>query len=362
MPSGKGERIAGIIRRACWIGISAHSAFVPLFAILGFSWLAAFNVLSTSMWVAAALLNRRGRSTLGMWIIMLEVMAHAGITIAFLGWECGFQYYLIPLIPFVMFNDRLATEITVVASGAVIGYFIVLMELAPVVTLDPEILQFMHYVNWVIPMMTMGMVSYYFRRASMDVESQMETAANTDALTGLPNRRRISERLREEELRFTRTQEPFSIALADIDNFKDINDTYGHDVGDRVLADVANVLRAGTRGSDNVGRWGGEEFVLLFPGTNLEAAGGAVERLRSTAVDALRVIPGCDSPVTLTFGVAVFDPSSSLGECLKVADAAMYRGKESGRDQVVLAKRPRASKRLAAASAAGRESRAASAD
>ena len=119
-------RIAAVIRNVAWVGIAAHAGCVPMFALLGHPRLAAFNVLSVAMWIAAALANRRGRSTLGMWLLTLEVVAHAVLAVLTLGWSSGFQYYLIPLIPFVMFNDRLARRTVAVISAGVFAALIAL--------------------------------------------------------------------------------------------------------------------------------------------------------------------------------------------------------------------------------------------
>src|SRR3954466_11719669 len=99
-------RIAVLIRSSAWLGILAHTVFVPLFLLTGYSLLAAFNLLSVPTWVGAWWLNRRRLSTLAMWLLTAEVAAHAALAVSLLGWDSGFQYYLIPLIPFVMFNDR----------------------------------------------------------------------------------------------------------------------------------------------------------------------------------------------------------------------------------------------------------------
>src|SRR5690349_9447102 len=103
-------RIAVIIGSTAWLGVVAHAGFIPLFAFSGQPGLAAFNVASVATWIVAWLVNRRGVSTVAMWMLTVEVAAHAVLAVMSLGWGSGFQYYLVPLIPFMMFNDRAKTR------------------------------------------------------------------------------------------------------------------------------------------------------------------------------------------------------------------------------------------------------------
>lgn len=159
--------------------------------------------------------------------------------------------------------------------------------------------------------------------------------AVTDPLTGLFNRRHMNQRLREEEARAARTQVPFSVISVDIDHFKRINDTAGHDAGDHVLRDLAQLLRDMVRTQDIVARWGGEEFLVVLPQTPLEGAFEVAERLRRAAEATLaRGLEGIDT-ITLTAGAAEY--ASSVPDCLKLADVALYQGKAAGRNRVVAA-------------------------
>ena len=158
-----------------------------------------------------------------------------------------------------------------------------------------------------------------------------ERQANTDALTGVRNRRSLSDELTE----LVRSGRPFAMAFADLDHFKDLNDTFGHEAGDRALRLFARVLGDTVRDRDHIGRWGGEEFVVLFPGADRSVAAAACERIR----DALRlaVQSGAVPPFTASFGVAGHDQAASAEELLELADRAMFTAKTGGRDRVVLA-------------------------
>jgi diguanylate cyclase (GGDEF)-like protein len=160
-------------------------------------------------------------------------------------------------------------------------------------------------------------------------------ASRRDALTGLPNRRGFLESWEEALQRNRRSGRPVSVVLGDLDHFKRINDTHGHACGDTVLRAVAQAIRSCLRAQDVVSRWGGEEFMLLLPDTDLAGAGHVAETTR-LAVRALRVEhPGPAFQVTISLGVCEHRPGRSMEETIAEADAALYRAKQEGRDRVV---------------------------
>jgi diguanylate cyclase (GGDEF)-like protein len=170
-----------------------------------------------------------------------------------------------------------------------------------------------------------------------EASARLAEASRTDALTGLPNRRGFLEVSAHALERVRRTGRPASLALGDIDHFKQINDTYGHAAGDEVLRRVGSTIRGALRGQDLIARWGGEEFILLFPDTGLTGAAQAAETVRA-AVDALVVEhEGARLAVTISLGVAEHAHGRALEASLAAADAALYRAKQEGRDRVVLA-------------------------
>lgn len=164
---------------------------------------------------------------------------------------------------------------------------------------------------------------------------ELESHASTDTLTGLANRREAYRAMNQLDRRSRQPTGCYTVLIGDLDHFKAINDTYGHAFGDRVLRDVAEVLRNNTRSGDIVARWGGEEFLVLLPNTDLRGGSTLAEKLRRKVEE----LSDCYSPpvkISISFGVAEGNPSrSTLGQLLAEADARMYRAKEGGRNQVV---------------------------
>jgi diguanylate cyclase (GGDEF)-like protein len=178
------------------------------------------------------------------------------------------------------------------------------------------------------------------RGHSEKLAADLELLATRDGLTGLFNRRHFDNLARAEWARFQRYGRPLSLLVMDADNFKSINDRFGHDVGDLVLKAIADTCSASKRETDVVARFGGEEFVLLLPETDEAAAVIVAERLRTQIQQHSRVHAGEKLQVTVSIGVAGATLSmSGFNALLKRADVAMYEAKRSGRNRVVRAPR-----------------------
>jgi len=159
--------------------------------------------------------------------------------------------------------------------------------------------------------------------------------AMTDSLTGLANRRRCEEALRSELAHVRRFGGSLAVVLADLDEFKRLNDTYGHAAGDAVLRDFGDLLCATIRASDVAGRWGGEEFVLLLRETDLDGAWELAERLRNALAGRTIFAPNGERlAVTASFGVATYDVSDTEADVVAAADEALYAAKRGGRNRV----------------------------
>jgi diguanylate cyclase (GGDEF)-like protein/PAS domain S-box-containing protein len=163
-------------------------------------------------------------------------------------------------------------------------------------------------------------------------EDEVVQLAHFDVLTGLPNRRNFDVTLRQEIARSARYRGPLSVAMGDIDLFKIINDTSGHQVGDVVLKSLAELLRKSLRRSDYIARWGGEEFTVLLPETRLDVAETLLNRVRTSIAN--QVIAEIGRAVTLSFGVTEYIKPDSPDDLLKRVDEALYLSKQTGRNKV----------------------------
>ena len=172
-------------------------------------------------------------------------------------------------------------------------------------------------------------------RKLAELNQQLDELARTDILTGLPNRRDMIDKLRLFTARTDRSGAPITILMGDLDNFKAINDTYGHDTGDCVLQEVARVLKKQTRAQDLLARWGGEEFLIALADTSRENARVAADKFR-LAVERHGIPEKCAAErVTITIGLSVYTPDRELEAVIMEADDRLYEGKKAGRNRVM---------------------------
>jgi len=169
------------------------------------------------------------------------------------------------------------------------------------------------------------------QRAQQAESSLLERLATTDSLTGLNNRRKMEEAILSEITRAGRSHKTFSVIILDVDGFKEINDTFGHQIGDRVLVDIGQILKYSLRQADVIGRWGGEEFILMCPVTELDGATNVAENLRARISKAHFDRVG---NLSASFGVTSYTQGDSIRHLVERADQAMYQAKREGRNRV----------------------------
>ena len=180
------------------------------------------------------------------------------------------------------------------------------------------------------------LISDGYQAQLMDLNGRLNLLAHTDGLTGLSNRQDAVEKLDAERSRAERHGGTFSVVIADVDDFKLVNDTRGHEAGDRLLAQLGRVFRSTMRREDTCARWGGEEFLFLLPETDSRAAEALVGKLLG-AVRRLKVShQGAALGCTLSAGTASFRPGSTVNDLLRLADAGLYEAKRLGKDRVVV--------------------------
>jgi diguanylate cyclase (GGDEF)-like protein len=171
------------------------------------------------------------------------------------------------------------------------------------------------------------------RRQMRQLNAELERIAHTDELTGLRNRRAIEKTLEHTLSAARRHEQSFAVLMIDVDHFKRINDTLGHHGGDQVLIGVAGALSDSLRTEDVIGRWGGEEFLVVLPFTGEQGAARSAERLRKAVARRRNETPGSGPDVTVTVGLAQWS-GESCDDLIARADAALYAGKAAGRNVV----------------------------
>lgn len=179
--------------------------------------------------------------------------------------------------------------------------------------------------------------AYVFARRTEQQRVQLETLASRDPLTGIANRRAMERELHIAAEAFRRHRIPVGLAVLDLDHFKRVNDEHGHEAGDHVLVEFAKLVHSRCRAGDRFFRYGGEEFVLLLPGTDAAALHRLTSELREAVAEGLRAQ---GMPVTVSIGAAVLHAGEDNAHWLVRADAAMYEAKHQGRNRAVIADGP----------------------
>lgn len=170
--------------------------------------------------------------------------------------------------------------------------------------------------------------------AGQNMSKDIKVLVDYDALTKLRNRRSANNKLKEIRIKAEETGIDYCVSIGDIDFFKKVNDTYGHEMGDLVLKEVAHTLNSGMLGRDVAARWGGEEFLLIFENKKVDEA----EKILSQILDNIRkiIIPDTDKNITMSFGLTQAKPRENTNEILKRADDRLYEAKESGRNRIII--------------------------
>lgn len=291
---------------------------------------AALTALGILLWYRAT-----RRLEVACWVTMLLV---AGFLLGYIALVQGRHYSLVWLCVY----PGLALFLLGARAGllSVLGLFVaaLILMLGPWAQALDHVLDAESAFNLFGALLSLVVQSRYSELARQEVlrgllESNraLQRLSTHDRLTGLYNRHKLDQRLGEEVARAQRHGSPFCVAMIDIDHFKRVNDSHGHAVGDLVLQCLGHLMLRGRRASDMVGRWGGEEFLILCPETHLDGGVLVAERLRVAAQD-------CPMPeagrVTLSAGVAEFRRGDSVESLLARADAALYRAKAAGRNRV----------------------------
>lgn len=317
-----------------WSCLASHAFFVAWFCFLQIWPCALLNVLSTGFYFYLGFIRREFSET-DMVLTYFEIIIFATLSSLIVGLESGYSMYIFGMISIVfMFapskgNLRylymligfvlLAVAQVLVNSPAFSGFAPMRAAIAPYAMAT-------WFINFVVVMSIVIVSSFLFSHSTRENLARLDKLSYTDELTGLGNRRNLQAKL-------SLMDSDYALAMLDIDDFKTVNDTYGHEVGDKVLKAIADVMRANVRAGDEVVRWGGEEFVMCLPGCPIEPAMRIMNGIRED-VAALEFDEMPGRRMTVTIGVTLAG-KRQYEEVVRESDAAMYRGKRTGKNCVV---------------------------
>jgi diguanylate cyclase (GGDEF)-like protein len=265
-------------------------------------------------------------------VALLTVLLFSGFTIYGV-WSLGtnsgslFITMLLPPIAFFLLGGLRGFAVTALVELLSFAAY----RLSTTPAFDPPWSSRFLVANFAVISLSSILVIAYYERSRKAAHDAIERLAVTDRLTGLNNRVRLDQALAAETRRAERSGAPFSLMILDIDHFKWVNDEFGHSIGDEVLKSFAAILRGCSRSIDLVGRWGGEEFLLLCPNTDQSGVVELAERIRRKVEETPFGVAGHR---TVSIGVAEFRKGDDERSLLNRADGALYRAKGQGRNQV----------------------------
>lgn len=331
-----------MVRRVTLLAAAVDAALLVFFLAVGSPLLGWLNLVSIAMYASAYMLLRRRRNLPALILIWLEVLTHAAVGTLLVGWDSGFHYYLLMFIPAIVVSGsgRAVIWPLLLLFLAYLGMHVAAHTVGVLTPLADTPLLVLNFFNVSI---FFGMASYFARfyyQTVRKTEQKLRELATSDTLTGLSNRRHLLDLAQQEIARARRAGEDVSLVLADIDHFKVINDSHGHDAGDRVLIHASELFREICRTQDIVARWGGEEFLFLLPATSKVAAREFAERVRKTI--AATAVEHANRPISfrVSMGVATMIGWEHLHDAIGRADRALYLSKAEGRDRVTVADHP----------------------
>ncbi len=328
-----------------------HVIFAVFFWLTEVKVLSVYNIAVVAAYQGIILLIKNKRTYLAYILTCLEVVLHAILATVLVGFGSGFQVYCVAMIAvscYITFTwecFKHGTRETVAFSlFAMFGYYVcyVISRLfEPVYVIDETAEMIMYIVNAFLMFMVifafMMLLFWDINHRSDKLaakNSQLDEMSKKDPLTKLYNRRYMNYELNRRMSNLIGEGRIFGLIMADIDNFKRVNDTYGHDVGDDVLIAVANEFTSALRGDDCVCRWGGEEFLVIVNG-NHQVTADVAERIRKR-IEALTIKSnGHELKITMTFGISESIPGLRVERLIQIADERLYKGKQDGKNCVV---------------------------
>ena len=325
-----------MMRRIVLVAGCIDAVWIPMYAALGSPFLAGLNVASLGMYALAYWLIGQRRNKLAVTLVWAEVLVHSALGSLLIGWESGFHYFLLLFIPGIVIGADRRWAVPMV--GGLVAFYLGLQSvcesLGPLSPLQPWALHLAKSVNIVLIFGMFYAMASYYRATVIKAERRLLQAATTDPLTGLANRSQFHVRALTELSQGRRRGEPTALMLADVDFFKEVNDKFGHEAGDKVLVRLAELMRSTLREVDVLARWGGEEFLALLPASDSARAVQVAERLR-LAVAAVQIdIGGRCIQVTMSFGITEVGDPHDLQSATVRADQALYSSKRLGRNCV----------------------------
>ncbi len=314
--------------------------------VSGYPRAAIMSIVCLLGYLCAFIMTYQGYTNITQHFLELMTLAWIAAFVAMMGWDCSYQHMLFALLLFSLLTSyqdiRYKAGFTAfLCIFRIVLYFYIHSHDSLYVP-DNRSIIFLTILNTSFTFLLFFIISYLFSKDSVEMEQKLvkynkkiEKLALTDALTKLPNRRDALDRI-EKHLKHSKDVDfHFNLAIGDIDFFKKVNDTYGHEAGDAVLVQMSDLFREEMENEGFAARWGGEEFLFVYTNCNGDEAAMRLNDLRTKISHTTFKYNDTELKLTMTFGLEEYDFRSSVDDMVNSADGKLYLGKTRGRNQVV---------------------------
>ncbi len=307
---------------------------------------AIIEFLCAGLFLVVFIYTYRGKTNFAMDFFGSVIVAVPTILTLTTGWKTNFQWCLLVEILVLYFSLEINMEVKVKLFWVISLDFVLVAFFTHVFPNNLDFSRgwgiYFHVISAIFYAGIFHIIAYFYsnkfnaaEQNLRDVNNKLREMASTDTLTGLPNRRTMNEHLTMLAYNYERSNQPFAIAIADIDFFKKINDTYGHDAGDYILKSLATIFKDTMGEHGMVARWGGEEFLFVFENASGNQARGVLDSMRTQIEHSDFHYKDETITVTLTLGLEDYSIVSGVEATISKADSKLYRGKTEGRNRVV---------------------------
>lgn len=326
--------------------LCAHISYLIMFHILHVREMEIFNIFSVIFYVACFIAVRFiNEKSILIYLSDLEIIVHAAYATHLMGWQPDFAMFFILIIPATFLTSTRRMYIPFIVGGISLGfylYFKITMDYDAVGKYhfdDNRLVRAMQITNALIGVfvlvcaaLTNILIREYMEFQLVDQRENFKKLASIDPLTNLYNRRAMNENIRDIRRRSRSPKSQYVIGIGDIDNFKRINDTYGHDAGDKVLVYVSNLFISTIPDDGYAARWGGEEFLFIIPEASIEKGVAFTEQIHKSLRAHVFEIDDVEFGVTMTFGISTGKPVDKIDNVITTADQRLYKGKNNGKN------------------------------
>lgn len=324
-----------------------HVTFLAMFAILKINIMVVMNIFSVMTYLLLFIVYKRN-ITAYLYTVNIEIIVHMTLASICVGWDCGFQLYCLAAVPIAFYNDYLSLRNSRKPTYPVIFSMIIMLIFVavriitfgkpPIYQLKYELASLIIFlINIIVIFVFMIVYMTVYKNLTVEIESKLKRSAEYDELTGLANRYRANTAFKQIFSETPQNSIELAVAILDIDNFKKVNDRYGHDIGDKALQTLSDILRGVESSNVFACRWGGEEFLIV--GTGEDCYARVADKAETVRVRLMNSDIPLDEEnnlrISISAGVTFYNGSENIEHTIARADKFLYEAKNSGKNKVI---------------------------